>query len=185
MNAVATPFCCPDRRRTGGRIALTVAGAVGLTLGGIAAPLGAQTYTYARSGPNDMSLCAPGKGPAVRIAVSGLKSGEGNLFVRAYPARSSDWLKSKRYVMRVDATPREGSMTVCIPLPAPGDYAIAVQHDANGNRKTDISTDGAGMSNNPKINKILGIPRPPSVDKARFNAGEGVTRMAIAIQYLS
>jgi len=184
MNAAATPSRLPDRRRAGGGAALAAA-AVGLVLGGIAAPLAAQTYTYARSGPNDMSLCAPGKGPAVRIAVSGLKSGEGNVFARVYPARSSDWLKSKRYLLRVDAIPKAGSMTVCVPLPAPGDYAIVVQHDANGNRKTDFSTDGAGMSNNPKINKFLGIPRPPSVEKARFTAGQGITRMAIAIQYLS
>jgi uncharacterized protein (DUF2141 family) len=176
----------PDLRRKGGRYALAAAGAAGLVLGGVGAPLAAQSYTYAQSGPNDMSLCAPGKGPAVRITVSGLKSSSGNLFVRAYPANSSDWLKSKRYIMRVDAAPRAGSMTVCMPLPAPGQYAIAVQHDANGNRSTDISTDGAGMSNNPKIKKILGlVPRPPSVDKARFTAGPGITRMAIAIQYLS
>lgn len=160
--------------------------AVGLAAAGvIAAPLAAQSYVYARSGPNDLSQCAAGKGPAVRITVSGLKSSDGNLFVRAYPARSSDWLESKRYVMRVDAAPRQGSMTVCVPLPAPGDYAIAVQHDVNGNRKTDISVDGAGMSNNPGIKKILGlVPRPPSVDKVRFTAGPGITRMAIAIQYL-
>jgi uncharacterized protein (DUF2141 family) len=150
----------------------------------VAWPLTAQNFTYARSGPNDLTQCAPGKGPAVKVAVSGLKSSSGNLFVRAYPARKGDWLKSKRYVMRVDATPRQGGISVCVPLPAPGDYAIAVQHDVNGNRSTDISTDGAGMSNNPKIGKLLGIPRPPSVDKARFTAGEGITRLNIAIQYL-
>jgi uncharacterized protein (DUF2141 family) len=159
--------------------------AAGLVLAAMAAaPSAAQGYTYARTGPNDLSLCAPGKGPAVRVAVSGLKSSTGNLFARIYPARSSDWLKSKRYIMRIDAAPQQGSMTVCIPLPAPGDYAIAIQHDVNGNRETDISIDGAGMSNNPKINKFLGIPRPPSVDKTRFTAGEGITRMAITIQYL-
>lgn len=153
--------------------------------GMVAAPLAAQSYVYARSGPNDLSQCAGGKGPAVRIAVSGLKSSEGNLFVRAYPARSSDWLESKRYVMRVDAAPQKGSMTVCVPLPAPGDYAIAVQHDVNGNRKTDISVDGAGMSNNPGIKKILGlVPQAPPLAKVRFTAGPGVTRMAISMQYL-
>jgi uncharacterized protein (DUF2141 family) len=152
---------------------------------GAGAPLAAQTFTYGKTGPNDMSNCAAGKGPAVRIAVSGLKSSTGNVFVRVYPARTGDFLKSKRYIIRVDATPRQGSMNVCVPLPAPGDYALVVQHDANGNRKTDFSTDGAGMSNNPKIKKFLGIPRPPSEEKARFTAGEGVTRMAVAIQYLS
>lgn len=184
MNNFATDHHWPRLRSTAGKV-LAAAGAAGLALAGISTPLAAQAYTYARSAPNDMSLCAPGKGPSVRIAVSGIKSSTGNLFVRAYPARGSDWLKSKRYVMRIDAAPRQGSMSVCVPLPAPGEYAIAVQHDANGNRSTDISTDGAGMSNNPGIKKFLGIPRPPSVEKARFTAGEGVTRMAIAIQYLS
>ena len=157
----------------------------GLALAGlVAAPLAAQGYAYGRTGPNDPGQCASGKGPAVRVAVNGLKSSDGNLFVRAYPARSSDWLASKRYVMRVDAKPQAGSMTVCVPLPAPGDYAIAVHHDVNGNRKSDLS-DGAGMSNNPGIRKILGlVPRPPSVDKTRFAVGEGVTRMTINIQYM-
>jgi len=169
----------PDLRRRAGAAAFCAAAGTAA----LAVPLAAQTY--ARSAPNDMSLCAAGKGPAVRIAVSGIKSSGGNLFARAYLAKGGDWLKSKRYVMRIDAAPRQGSMTVCVPLPAPGEYAIAVVHDANGNRGTDISTDGAGMSNNPKINKFLGIPRPPSVEKTRFTAGPGITRMDIAIQYLN
>lgn len=181
MTAYRSVFRLPDRRRPG-TVPLV---ATGLAVAAMAAaPGAAQGYTYARTGSNDLSQCAPGKGPAVRVTVSGLKSSSGNLFARVYPANSGDWLKSKRYVMRVDAAPQQGSMTVCIPLPAPGDYAIAIQHDANGNRQTDFSTDGAGMSNNPKIGKFLGIPRPPSVDKTRFTAGEGVTRMAITIQYL-
>lgn len=184
MNGFVSHSCLPAMRRRAANAALSAA-AVGLVLAGTGAPLAAQTYTYARSASNDLSLCAPGNGPAVRIAVSGLKSSGGHLFVRAYPANSSDWLKSKRYVMRIDVAPREGSVTVCVPLPAPGDYAIAVVHDANGNRKTDISTDGAGMSNNPRIKKILGlIPRPPSVDRTRFTAGAGITRMEISMQYL-
>jgi uncharacterized protein (DUF2141 family) len=157
-----------------------------LALAGVlAAPLAAQGYVYARSMDNDLGQCAAGKGPAVRVTVTGLKSSEGNLFVRAYPATKADWLASKRYVMRIDARPQAGSMTVCVPLPAEGAYAIAVQHDANGNRKTDVSTDGAGMSNNPAIKRILGlVPRPPSVEKVRFVAGPGITRMTIAMQYL-
>jgi uncharacterized protein (DUF2141 family) len=160
--------------------------AAGLVLAAaLGAPVAAQGYVYGRVASNDPGQCAAGKGPAVQITVTGLKSGEGNLFVRAYPATKADWLVSKRYVVRVDAKPRAGSTTVCLPLPATGAFAIAVQHDANGNRQTDISTDGAGMSNNPGIKKILGlVPRPPSVEKARFTAGPGVTRMTISMQYL-
>jgi len=160
--------------------------AAGLALvGALAAPVAAQGYVYGRSMNNDLGECAADKGPAVRITVTGLKSSSGNLFARAYPATKADWLVSKRYVIRVDAKPQAGSMTVCVTLPAEGAFAIAVQHDANGNRKTDISTDGAGMSNNPGIKKILGlVPQAPSVEKARFTAGPGVTRMTIAMQYL-
>jgi uncharacterized protein (DUF2141 family) len=74
-------------------------------------------------------------------------------------------------------------MSVCVPLPAAGDYAIVVQHDINGNMSKDFSTDGAGMSNNPQIKTFLGIPRDPGLDKTRFRAGEGVTRLAIAVRY--
>ena len=145
------------------------------------APIAAQAQTYARVTGNDMSQCR--SGPAVRVAISGLKSGSGNLFVRIYHAKRSDWLKSKRYLTRVDASPRAGTMTVCVPIDGAGTYAIAVQHDVNGNRETDFSTDGAGMSNNPKIGSFLGIPRPPSVDKASFRAGTGVTNVRISMRY--
>lgn len=159
--------------------------AAGLVLAGaLVAPAAAQGFVYARSMTNDPGLCASDRGPAVRVTVNGLKSSEGNLFVRAYPANSRDWLESKRYVMRVDARPQAGSVTVCVPLPATGHYAIAVHHDVNANRKSDLA-DGAGMSNNPGIRKVLGlVPRPPAVEKTRFAAGEGVTRMTINVQYM-
>ncbi|MBI1404053.1 MAG: DUF2141 domain-containing protein [Porphyrobacter sp.] len=153
------------------------------TLGALAlaAPLAAETLGVKID--NDMSKCAPGRGPAVRLDVTGLRSASGNLFVRTYRARESDWLKSRRYLHRIDTTPRKGTTTVCVPLPAAGDYAIVVQHDANGNREKDFSSDGAGMSNNPEIRTFLGIPRPPSLAKTRFRAGEGVTRIAIQVKY--
>lgn len=155
--------------------------AVGAALG-LAAPAFAQSG-YAQVINNDMGKCAPGAGPAVRLQVNGIKSGSGNLFVRTYRATSSDWLKGKRYLTRIDAKPQRGSVTVCIPLPETGRYAIAVQHDINGNRETDFSIDGAAMSNNPEIGSFLGIPRPPSVDKAAFSAGAGVTRMSVTMLY--
>ncbi|MBD59405.1 MAG: hypothetical protein CL808_04710 [Citromicrobium sp.] len=152
--------------------------------GGLAlAPVGAQAQRYAQVIGNDMSKCSGNAGPAVRLTIEGLKSNAGNLFVRTYHAKRSDWLKSKRYLTRLDTKPQAGTMTVCVPLPASGTYAIAVQHDVNGNRETDFSTDGAGMSNNPKIGSFLGIPTPPSVDKASFSAGSGVTNLRITVRY--
>lgn len=152
------------------------AGALALSVPAVAQPLGSKIA-------NDMSQCSNGEGPAVLVNLSGLRSSEGNLFVRTYHARKGDWLKSRRYISRVDTVPRSGSMSVCVPVPAEGDYAVAVQHDINGNRKKDFSVDGAGMSNNPEIKTFLGIPRPPSLSKTRFSAGSGVTRVAIQVRY--
>jgi len=163
-------------------LVLSTCAVIGAAALGIAAPGAAQTR-YAQVIGNDMSQCAPGAGPAVRMRITGIKSGSGNLFVRTYRATRSDWLKSKRYLTRIDAKPRQGAVTVCIPLPDSGNYAVAVQHDINGNRETDFSLDGVAMSNNPTVGSFLGIPRPPSVDKAAFSAGNGVTRMNVTMRY--
>lgn len=165
-------------------VSLGTRGAILAALGGLAlAPVALQAQRYAQVISNDMSRCNGSGGPAVRVRIDGLKSSSGNLFVRTYKASRSDWLKSKRYLSRLDAKPRAGSMTVCVPVPESGNYAIAVQHDVNGNRETDFSTDGAGMSNNPRIGSFLGIPRPPSVDQASFSAGSGVTNLRITMRY--
>jgi hypothetical protein len=60
-----------------------------------------------------------------------------------------------------------------------------VRHDKNGNGKTDLSGDGGGFSQNPKISTfraILGKSVVP-VKKASFYAGPGVTRITIAMRY--
>lgn len=160
-------------------------GALALLAG---AGLASGSAAWAQSGygnviSSDMTKCAAGKGPAIKLRISGLKSAAGNLYVRTYRASSRDWLKSKRYLSRLNAQPRAGSVTVCVPVPAAGNYAIAVQHDVNGNAQTDISIDGGGISNNAAIKRVLGIPRPPSVSAAAFAVGKGVKDMAITVQY--
>ncbi len=149
----------------------------------LVAPVQAIAEPYAQVISNDLRNCAAGKGPSVQLRISGLRSSRGNLFVRTYRARGGDWLKSKRYLTRLDVRPQAGAMTVCVPLPEAGNYAIVVQHDENGNREMDFSADGAAMSNNPEIGSFLGIPRPPSVQKAAFNAGPGVTSLSVNMRY--
>ena len=57
-----------------------------------------------------------------------------------------------------------------------------MRHDRNGNGKTDISSDGGGFSNNPSIS-IFNLGKP-SVSKAAFQAGPGVTKITINLQYM-
>jgi uncharacterized protein (DUF2141 family) len=153
-----------------------VLGALGLA---VAVPASAQ---YKQELHNDMRRCAPGSGPAVALTVDGVKSSTGNLRVQAYRGTSSDWLQKGRWLSRIEVPARAGSMTFCVPVPAAGNYAIAVRHDANGNGETDISTDGGAMSNNPSIN-IFNLGRP-SVSKTAFAVGNGVKAIRVQMKYL-
>ena len=132
---------------------------------------------------NNMRACAPGGGPAVRVTVSGIKSSSGRIRAQIYNATSADWLERGRWLNRIELPARRGQMTLCMPVPASGSYAVAVRHDANNNNETDISEDGGAMSNNPSIN-IFNLGRP-GVDKTRFSVGSGVQSISITMKYLT
>jgi uncharacterized protein (DUF2141 family) len=131
---------------------------------------------------NDLSRCAAGKGPAVKVVVNGIKSSTGQMRVQSYPATKAAWLAKGRWLHRIETGARAGTMSFCVPVGAVGNYAIAVRHDKNGNGSTDISADGGGFSNNPSIN-ILNLGKP-AVGKVSFYAGSGVTTVNIAMKYM-
>jgi uncharacterized protein (DUF2141 family) len=67
---------------------------------------------------------------------------------------------------------------------APGDYALAILHDENGNGKVDtnfigIPKEGVGFSNN-----ATGKMGPPSFDAVRFHVGSGGNAQMVKIKYL-
>lgn len=66
---------------------------------------------------------------------------------------------------------------------APGDYAVAVIHDANGNGKLDtfmgIPREGFGFSRNP----VIGFG-PPRFSAARFPLDGGSDRQEVKLRYL-
>ncbi|MEL6877639.1 MAG: DUF2141 domain-containing protein [Pseudomonadota bacterium] len=160
-------------------------GALGLAVAGVAAlsvPAAAQGE-YRQKISNDMRQCAPGKGPAVRVTVNGIKSASGKVRVQVYRGTKAEWLEKGRWLNRIEVPARKGTMTFCMPVPSSGTYAIAVRHDANGNGKTDIRQDGGAMSRNPSIN-IFNLGKP-SVSKTRFETGTGVSRIAIQMKYFS
>ena len=131
---------------------------------------------------NDMARCTAGNGPAVIVQVRGVKEAAGRIRVQSYPATGGAWLARGRWINRVEARANTGAMSFCVPVPAAGNYGIAVRHDRNANGKTDISKDGGGFSNNPSIN-ILNLGKP-SVGKVSFYAGAGVTKITINLKYL-
>ena len=144
----------------------------GLLVGGVlfASPVHAQ---YRQKIGNDMSKCGTSGGPAVKITIRGIDGSSGRLRVQSYNGTKEDWLKSGRWLNRIESSAQAGTMTFCMPVAKAGSYAIAVRHDKNGNGKTDLRSDGGGMSGNPSIN-IFNLGKP-SYTKTRFEVGEGVT----------
>ncbi|MEM7688492.1 MAG: DUF2141 domain-containing protein [Pseudomonadota bacterium] len=153
----------------------------GLAPGVTSAAFSQSAASYRNTISNDMRQCAPGAGPAVRVTIRGIKSAAGKIRLQSYRATKADWLAKGKWINRIEVPARKGTMTFCVPVPGPGDYAIAARHDANGNGKTDITQDGGAMSNNPSIN-IFNLGKP-GVDKTRFTATQGVKRMAITMLY--
>lgn len=176
------PIFTHRSRLTSAAAALALGSAV-MALPGAAQTPAASVSDYRNTISNNMRMCAPGAGPAVRVTVSGIKSASGKVRVQSYRGTKSDWLEKGRWLNRIEMPARKGRMVFCMPLPESGTYGIAVRHDANGNGKTDLSEDGGAMSNNPSIN-IFNLGKP-SYKKTSFSVGEEVKQMTITMKYLS
>jgi uncharacterized protein (DUF2141 family) len=151
-----------------------------LALAALAAPSPAEAQ-YRQKIAHDPSKCAAGAGPAVRVTITDIKESRGTIRVQSYRGTKADWLEKGRWIYRIEAPAKAGSMTFCMPLPAAGTYGIAVRHDVNGNGETDIFADGGAMSNNPSIN-IFNLGKP-SYKKTAFSVGQGVETMSIRMRY--
>jgi len=153
--------------------------AMGVAALGLAIPASAQQFRQTLT--HSVTPCQ-GNGPAVWLHITNIKNASGKIRVQLYPGTRADWLERGRWLNRIEVPARSGSMQVCMPVPAAGEYAIAVRHDVNNNGKTDISSDGGAMSNNPSIN-IFNLGRP-SIDRTRFDIGGEVLTMSVRMRYL-
>ena len=155
-------------------------GAMVLAIASLAFVPAAQAQ-YRNEVSHNPASCNSG-GPKIRVNVTGVKASKGTMRVQAYYGTKADWLEKGRWLTRVEAPARAGTMTFCLPVPEAGTYGVAVRHDLNGNGKTDLREDGGAMSNNPSIN-IFNLGKP-SFKKTAFAAGSGVTTISVAMKYM-
>lgn len=120
-----------------------------------------------------------GRGAFLFVTVTGITNDEGNVRVQVYSEKPDEFLASGKKVTRVDVPTNSDDTQVCVPLPRPGKYAIAVMHDRNANGRADIFSEGFGFSNNPKLG--LG---PPDHEEVVTMADEGVTELDISLTYV-
>ena len=122
--------------------------------------------------------CTAGK-PSVLVHVAGFKRPTGNVKVSLYGSESH-WLVKGGRISRVKVPVTGRVMDICMPVPAPGRYAVAVHHDYNVNGERDRQ-DGGGYSRNPKIS--IFNPKPP-FSKAAFTVGNGPSKVGVTLIYL-
>ena len=150
--------------------------AVRLVLGG-AAISAAATALALPAHAAASAACAPGT-PSVLVHVAGFKQPRGRLKISLYGPTS--WLDKRGRISKLKVPVTGRSMDICMPVPAPGRYAVAVHHDYNVNGERDRQ-DGGGYSRNPKIS--IFNPKPP-FSKAAFTVGNGPSKVGITLIYL-
>ncbi|HYI43582.1 MAG TPA: DUF2141 domain-containing protein [Sphingomicrobium sp.] len=146
--------------------------AAALALAASAAP------AQAALGP-DAPSCRAGAGdPAVLVNVTGFKSRTGRVRVQIY--NGSNFLVKGQRVRRVDLPVTGATMPICVALPGPGTYAVAVRHDVNGNGKSGDWSDGGGFSRNPKIS-LLDLK--PSFSEVAIPVGRSPKAVSVVLNY--
>ena len=142
----------------------------------VAAPAAAQ----AALGP-DAASCRAGSGsPALLVNVNGFKSREGTLRVQLYGGNPADFLAKGKKLRRIDLpVTASGPMRVCVAVPQPGRYAVAVRHDADGNGKSGWN-DGGGFSRNPNISLTK---LKPNYSDVAINVAGSVQPVDVVLNY--
>jgi uncharacterized protein (DUF2141 family) len=126
---------------------------------------------------DDAASCRSGK-PSVLVRVSGLKKPTGQIKIGVY--ESGRYLQKRGTVSKDTIPIRSGDpIDVCLSVPGPGRYAVAIHHDLNGNGDKDVN-DGAGYSNNPRLS-LTNLK--PSFKATAIQVGPTPRRVAVVLQY--
>ena len=117
------------------------------------------------------------------VNVERIRTSEGLIAVTLYADDASKFLATRGslYVGRVPATAPK--TTVCIYLPRPGIWGLAVYHDADADRSIDrngigLPTEAVGFSNNPPL--LFSIP---SFSSIRLSVPRTNMRTTIRLRY--
>lgn len=135
--------------------------------------------TAAIAGP-DAHACVAGA-PSLLVRVVGLKQGSGTLKLALYGSDTSVFLKKQGRLRRVKVpVSGTGPVDVCIAVPKPGRYAVAVHHDLNANGDKDRH-DGGGYSNNPRVSLTN---MRPSFSRAAVSVGRSPAKVDVRLLYI-
>ncbi len=121
----------------------------------------------------------------IGVTVQNISKDKGAIVADLHDDVRENFLVWDKVVLRVRAHAHKGEISFCIPLTRPGDYAVAVYHDKNGNKKFDknflgIPKERFGMSNNPRFGT-----RAPKYEEAVFTVPETGKEILIKLRKAS
>ena len=119
----------------------------------------------------------------IMVHVDGMKSAKGTLTAALYDDNERNFLRKGSRIAKEREPASEDTVVVCMPAPGPGEYAIALYHDDNANRKFDRNwygkpKEGWAFSNNAK-----GRLGPPSYKSAAFKVEGTEIEIHIRMRY--
>ncbi len=119
----------------------------------------------------------------LQIEVAGIHSAKGTITIMLYGDRDEDFLKKGKRLARIRVPARKDELTVCMPVPAAGSYAISLYHDEDANKKLTknflgVPTEGYGFSRDAAVTYRL-----PQLDETVFTALPGDTPVRITMRY--
>src|SRR5579859_4296637 len=158
------------------RIIRTFTAAAGaLSLATLAmAPVAARSQANCQGDPSDTKL---------HVIVQGVRSDEGVMTATLYGDDPVKFLRGAGE-LRVWREPAKAPVTeMCVWLPGPGNYAVAIYHDAKRAMRftrgaLGMPNQGYGFSRNPHL--FLG---PPSLAATTFPAETGETTVFVKLRY--
>jgi uncharacterized protein (DUF2141 family) len=117
------------------------------------------------------------------VDVQNVRSAQGEMAITVYADDKRRFLARGQKLARVRIKATAPSTTACFWLP-PAYYAVAVYHDANGDRDFNrnaigLPTEGFGFSNNPDTK--IGLP---PFGQVRFRLPPGEATATITLKYL-
>jgi len=108
---------------------------------------------------------------AIRLKVTNIKRVKGMVVVDLHNDIVEDFLEDDKVILRVRQSIDDHEMKICVPVPEPGNYALAIYQDKDKDRKFDknilgIPSERFGLSGNPKYSR-----KKPRLIKSIFYVG--------------
>lgn len=118
---------------------------------------------------------------SIEVKVTNIESEKGTIRVGLF-ASDKDFLKNAIKGKVVKASANE--ITVNFDNLEPGEYAVSVIHDENGNGKLDKNAFGIPKEGFAFGNNAMGSFGPPTFEKAKVVIGDGPVLQVIKLKYL-